>query len=359
MFAPFLKDLLTLQWRNQRGVGALPCALTVAVCLGVGLWCGRPDAGMVAAGGAMSVGFGAFQFLGGSRRAPMLWSTVGMSISALGGSLVGHAGFGAVLNTAWAGFGAGILLALGPGASWIGQQCAIVALVASGYPVGWRVAGDRAVLILAGGALQTLVMLAAWKLRYPAAPSAQKDPFEGFLPALRTLWAALTPKSAAFHYAVRLSATVTVAGLVQHFSGLPNGYWVPMTALIVLKPDFQQTFFRGVERVIGTVIGAGLATLLVRELPLELNTMGGLVVLFAWLGYTLINVNYALFAVFLTGYIVFLLDFGGLSTHVVALHRTVNTALGGGLALLSYLTVLVSRWHLRLPAPASPGAGDA
>ena len=356
MRSPFLDDLLTLRWHKGRIIGALPCALTLAVCLGVGLLLGKPDAGMVAAGGAMSVGFGAFQYLGGSRRAPMFWSTVGMSISALGGSLVGHAEPGAMLNTACAGFGAGILLALGPGASWIGQQCAIVALVASGYPVGWRVAGDRALLILAGGALQTLVMLAAWKLRYPAVESTEKDPFEGFMPALRTLRDALTPQSSAFLYALRLSATVTMAGLVQHITALPNGYWVPMTALIVLKPDFQQTFFRGVERVIGTMIGAGLATLLVHELRLDPTTTAVLIVLFAWLGYALINVNYALYAVFLTAYIVFLLDFGGLSTHVVVLHRTLNTALGGGLALLSYVTVLLNRRRLQPPVPTAASA---
>ena len=353
MFSLFFKDLLTLQWKNQRAVRALPCGVTLALCLAVGLMLGRPGAGMVAAGGAMSVGFGAFQFLGGSRRAPMCWSTVGMSVAALVGSMVGHSGPGAVINSAWAGFAAGILLALGPGASWIGQQCAIVAVVAGGYPVGWTVAADRAALILAGGALQTLVMIGAWKLRYPATEESQKDPFEGLVPAMRTLWAALTPQSQAFHYAVRLSATVAMAGTVQHFTALPNGYWVPMTALIVLKPDFQQTFFRGVERVIGTVLGAGLATLLVHAVRLDLVTMAGLIVVFAWLGYALINVNYALYAVCLTAYIVFLLDFGGLSTHVVAMHRTVNTAVGGGLALFSYMTVLLSRWHLRLPEPSA------
>ena len=352
MLSSFLADLFSLQWKNQRAVRALPCGMTLAVCLGIGLMLGRPDAGMVAAGGAMSVGFGAFQFLGGSRRAPMFWSTVGMGVSALVGSLVGHSGPGAVFVSASAGFGAGILLSLGPGASWIGQQCAIVALVAGGYPVGWTVAADRAVLILAGGVLQTLVMIGVWKLRFPA-EEWKKDPFEGFAPAMRTLWAALTPGSQAFHYAVRLSATVAVAGTVQHLTALPNGYWVPMTALIVLKPDFQQTFFRGVERVIGTVLGAGLATLLVHALRLDLVTTAELIVVFAWLGYALINVNYALYAVCLTAYIVFLLDFGGLGTHVVAMHRTVNTALGGGLALLSYVTVLLSRWHLRLPEPAA------
>ena len=349
------QDLLTWQWQKRRAVRAIPCVFTIAVCLAVGLILGRPDGGMVAAGGAMSVGFGAFQFLGQSRRAPMLWSTLGMAVSALGGSVVGHAGPGWLFNGAWAGFGAGLLLALGPGASWIGQQCAIVALVASGYPAGAEVALARAALILAGGGLQTVVMVGVWKLRFPATNPAEKDPFEGGRPALRTLWNALTPSSAAFHYAVRLSATLTAATAVQHFSALPNGYWVPMTALIVLKPDFQQTFFRGVERVIGTVVGAGLATLLVHALRLDLATIGMLVVMFAWLGYTLINVNYAVYAVFLTAYIVFLLDFGGLSTHVVALHRTVNTALGGGLALLSYATLLLSRWQLRLPKPVAAG----
>ena len=356
MLSPFFKDLLAWEWQKQRGVRALPCAATLAVCLGVGIVLGRPAAGMVAAGGAMSVGFGAFQFLGGSRRAPMFWSTVGMSVSALGGSLVGHSGPGALFNGAWAGFGAGLLLALGPGASWIGQQCAIVALVAGGYPVGWTVAADRALLILAGGTLQTVVMIVVWKLRYPATQASEKDPFTGFLPALRTLWEALTPRTEAFHYAVRLSLTVAVAALLERLTGLPNGYWVPMTALIVLKPDFQQTFFRGVERVLGTVLGVGLATLLVLALRLDPTTNAALIVLFAWLGYMLINVNYALYAVFLTAYIVFLLDFGGLSTHVVVLHRALNTVFGGGLALLSYGTLLLSRWHLRLPAPTAASA---
>ena len=51
----------------------------------------------------------------------------------------------------------------------------------------------------------------------------------------------------------------------------------------------------------------------------------------------------------------FLLDFGGLSTSVVVARRTVNTALGGGLALLSYATVLL---RVRL-APGSLPAGVA
>ncbi len=357
MFLPTVRDLIKIEWGQLRARRALPCMVAIVGCLAAGLFAGHSGAGMVAAGGAMTVGFGSFQWLGRSRVAPMLWATGGMAVSAVGGSLVGHSGPGAAINAAVAGFGAGILLALGPGASWIGQQCAIVALVASGYPAGWDVAISRAGLILAGGALQTGIMVVTRRWRHFQIEQTEPDPFEGIRPALRTLWASLIAPSDARHYALRQGITLAVAAETEHVTGLPNGYWVPMTALLVLRPAFQPTFHRGVLRVGGTIIGAALATLLVREFRLDPVAVGALTALFAWLAYALVNVNYGLFAVFLTGYIVFLLDFGGLSTRVVVAHRTLNTALGGGLALLSYVTILLRRRppaDAHLPAPRSP-----
>ena len=347
MLLPTLREIVKVEWAQLRARRALPCMVAILACLAAGWLSGHPAAGMVATGGAMTVGFGSFQWLGRSRVAPMLWATLGMAISAVAGSLVGHSGPGAVVNAAVAGFGAGILLALGPGASWIGQQCAIVALVASGYPVGWQAAASRAGLILVGGLLQTGLMAAYWRWCRPddQPTGTEPDPFQGFAPSLRTLWANLTWRSDACHYALRQAGTLAVAAGAEHATGLPNGYWVPMTALLVLRPSFQPTFHRGIQRVVGTVVGAALATLLVRGLRLDLPTTGLLTAAFVWCAYALVNVNYGLFAVFLTGYIVFLLDFGGLSTRVVVAHRTLNTALGGGLALLSYVTVLLRRRH--------------
>ena len=83
-------------------------------------------------------------------------------------------------------------------------------------------------------------------------------------------------------------------------------------------------------------------------------TVALFIALFAWLAYSLVNVNYGLFAIFLTAYIVFLLDFAGLSARVVVAHRTLNTVLGGGLALLSYSTVLLRRWQHPEVHPAPP-----
>ena len=354
MLSPAFRELLKVEWEQLRARRALPCMFAILASLAAGLLSGHPAGGMVAAGGAMTVGFGSFQWLGASRVAPMLWATGGMAVSAIGGSLVGHAGPGFIFNAAFAGLGAGLLLALGPGASWIGQQCAIVALVASGYPAGWQIAVSRAGLILAGGALQTLVMILFWRWRHPRAAPPQEDSFPGVAPALSTLWTSLRTPTDARHYAFRQAVTLAVAAGTEHYTGLPNGYWVPMTALLVLRPAFQPTFQRGVLRVAGTVVGAALATLLVRTFHLDALAIALLIVLFAWLAYALVNVNYGLFAIFLTAYIVFLLDFAGLSAQVVVAHRTLNTALGGGLALLSYVTVLLRRWRHPDAHPAPP-----
>ncbi len=355
MLSPAFRDLFKVEWAQFRARRALPCMLAIVASLAAGLLSGYPAGGMVAASGAMTVGFGSFQWLGQSRVAPMLWATGGMAVSAIGGSLVGHAGPGFIFNAAFAGLGAGLLLAIGPGASWIGQQCAIFALVASGYPAGWEIAVSRAGLILAGGSLQTLIMTGFWRWRHSHATlPTEADPFTGVAPALRTLWTSLRTPTDARRHAIRQAVTLAVAAEVEHLTGLSNGYWVPMTALLVLRPAFQPTLQRGVLRVAGTIVGAALASLLVRTFHLDEVTVALLIVLFAWLAYSLANVNYGLFAMFLTAYIVFLLEFAGLSARAVVDHRTLNTALGGGLALLSYSTVLLRRWRDSEVHSASP-----
>lgn len=68
-----------------------------------------------------------------------------------------------------------------------------------------------------------------------------------------TLKANVTLRSSAFRHAIRLSGTLTVAVLLYRFLHLPRGYWIPLTALIILKPDFFTTFSRGSARILGTL----------------------------------------------------------------------------------------------------------
>ena len=59
-------------------------------------------------------------------------------------------------------------------------------------------------------------------------------------------------------HALRLAVVASIGEVVAQASGLPHGYWIVLTILIVLRPDYASTIYRGVQRAGGTVIGAGL-----------------------------------------------------------------------------------------------------
>jgi uncharacterized membrane protein YccC len=154
--------------------------------------------------------------------------------------------------------------------------------------------------------------------------------------ALTTLYANLDLQSAACRHAIRLAAAMTIATLVWQWTGVPRGYWIALTALIVLKPEFHDTFSRGLARVAGTLLGAGVATLIAVLLVPGHTVLVTLILLCVWAGYALFKTNYALFSVCITGFIVFLLVLAGVSEPVAAEYRAVMTAIGGILALGVY-----------------------
>src|SRR4029077_10600549 len=97
----------------------------------------------------------------------------------------------------------------------------------------------------------------------PLTPLRRRPPIRD---GLMTLRANLTRRSTAFRHALRLAAAVAIATGIYRVADLPRGYWMPMTALLVLKPEFHDTFARGAARIAGTIAGAALATLIVHLL---------------------------------------------------------------------------------------------
>ncbi len=152
-----------------------------------------------------------------------------------------------------------------------------------------------------------------------------------------TLRANLTPRSVAFRHAARTAACLCVALLGARALHLPHGYWLPMTAAIVLRPDFAATFKFGLLRVLGTVLGLVLTTVLLHITPAEtwahLALMAALCMTFRYLA----TAHYGIAVAALTGTVVILLSFDGVAPGGAVMDRVVNTALGCGLALLAYV----------------------
>ncbi|HEX3672463.1 MAG TPA: FUSC family protein [Candidatus Cybelea sp.] len=136
-----------------------------------------------------------------------------------------------------------------------------------------------------------------------------------------------------FRFAIVLAAAM-VAG--RYFAA-DRGYWIPLTAAIVLKPDFQTTFLRGFARIGGTLVGAVIASLVMivaRGHPaIEL---GGIIAAAA-AAYVTFNPNYALFTVAITSFVVLVLGMRGLPGTTTVDARLLDTLAGGALAMVGYL----------------------
>jgi uncharacterized membrane protein YccC len=177
-------------------------------------------------------------------------------------------------------------------------------------------------------------------------PAIERDPAEPSGGSIRpvphardvfmTIGANLSLQSAACRHALRLSVAMAVATAIYRLAALPRGYWFPMTTLLVLKPEFRETFVTGVTRIIGTLAGAGLAALLVETLGSHPSMLTVMLIVFVWSGYALFRANHAAFTVCITGYIVVLLYLAGVPGPAAAKYRALDTILGGAFALAVY-----------------------
>jgi uncharacterized membrane protein YccC len=235
-----------------------------------------------------------------------------------------------------------LLTAMKGGTSWVGLQCTVFLLVASAFHTTPRGALTRCSLILAGGLLQTAI---AWlwlhlpkRNQSPPKTTSRNDETDLRLDAagLRACFSLQTPVCL---YGLRLALVVMAATEFYRHTGFLSGYWIPMTTLLVVRQDFHQTITRGVMRVAGTLAGAGVAGLIAQHLRPSPVILAALILFFAWWAFSLLSVNYALFTMCLTAYIVFLLALSGLPPATVVHRRAAYTLLGGALALLAYLDV--------------------
>ncbi|MFE2147424.1 FUSC family protein, partial [Streptomyces sp. NPDC059456] len=171
---------------------------------------------------------------------------------------------------------------------------------------------------------------------------------------LKAVRAELRPGSPVLRHAVRVTA-VTCAGFVIGVA-LPLGhaYWAPMTSVMVMRPDFTQTWSRAVARFGGTLVGVAVATGVVQLVRPGMYLSGFLAVLSAGLMYVLMRTGYAVVQAFVSAYVVFLLGMGGVRWDQTVPDRVALTLVGGVLAMLGYALYPASGAP---PGGRRPGAG--
>ncbi len=177
----------------------------------------------------------------------------------------------------------------------------------------------------------------ACRLTAETTPLETTDPWRLRFTGWRArMLANLSFESSAFRHAIRLAVCVGVGDAVGRMISLERTYWLPMTTALVLRPDFNATFSRGILRLAGTFVGLLVATGLFHFLRAntwdEIVLLGIFAFLMRWIGLA----NYGIFVTALSALVVLLLAISGVSPKEVIAARALNTALGGLVALLAY-----------------------
>ena len=321
----------------------LGAGVMVPLVLGVSL--GHPQFGVFAALGALTSGLAATtQARAGQHARAVLLSSLGMAVSGFAGAALADRPWpllAALIVTTCA---AGLCGQFSQRVGIAGLQWPVALLLAStstGHPWLW------AALLLSGGAWQAL--LTALDRRCEPESESESEPESeseledaaadaaGRARTLRRLAArasiGLDPRAEPGQHVLRLTVVVALTDVVAVLARLPHGYWAAMTALLVLKPGHAATIRRSLDRIGGTACGVLLGVLLA-----GLGDAGAVAFLLVaagtvWLAYAVFTANYFVFCVFLTGFVILLLDLSGHSAPDIAVSRLVATALGGTMAL--------------------------
>ena len=156
-------DFGAFHWQDLAGGRAARAAFGVATPLAIGIGTGYVEYGSFAALGALPAGFVSFRGVTRSRVVAVVLAAAGMAVSTFVGAVAeaSHPLLLIPVIFCW-GYAAGLLAALGPTALVVSLQWPVALLIASAIPLGPAAAGGRALLVLAGGLWQAILVVGSW-----------------------------------------------------------------------------------------------------------------------------------------------------------------------------------------------------
>ena len=158
------------------------------------------------------------------------------------------------------------------------------------------------------------------------------------------IWENFTFRSNNFRYALRITIALVFGHAISAFFALSHAYWVMLTSLTILKPVYNLTKLRNIQRVSGTLagvlLGAGILFLISNNTALAV-----IMILCMLMAYSLLRINYFGFVFFLTAYILITFHFlDPIQFRSLIGERLIDTFIG------SLIAVIASRfifpfWH--------------
>ncbi|QDO93995.1 hypothetical protein FNB79_08365 [Formosa sediminum] len=139
-------------------------------------------------------------------------------------------------------------------------------------------------------------------------------------------------KSPIFRHTLRLTISILVAFLLGQFFEIRNAYWIILTIIVIMRPNYGLTKERTKNRILGTLIGAlfAIVIIMLTTNPIIYAILAAISLMF---GFALIQQNYRVGATFITTYIIFVYALLDPNAMTVVKFRVIDTLIG---ALISF-----------------------
>lgn len=151
---------------------------------------------------------------------------------------------------------------------------------------------------------------------------------------LKTLTENLNYKSSVFRHATRLTITLLIGFLLGKILPLQNEYWILMTLVVIMKPDYGLTKSRSLNRVYGTIIG-GIIAFSTLYFVHDITFLLILTFVSMIIGYWLTHSDYKVGVIFITIYVILLYGILTPNYSKMLTFRVIDTIIAAILALIA------------------------
>ena len=233
-----------------------------------------------------------------------------------------------------------ISLLLGASLAW-GKPAALAAyflniwfIVSLSFQGGAAQALPQALACLIGGVIYMLLALVHFKRQStPSEPEQGTASLQSPKSLFTTYFALFKFTSPAFQFVLLKALAVAVGTAIGLGFDIPYAHWIPIYTLIILQPDPKETLNIVIERLIGTVLAAALAAVLLVSVHNQ-YLIAFIIMAFAFLAIAMRGANMLIYTFFSTVVILLLVDFStpGSLTDVWA--RMLNVFIGALIAVV-------------------------
>lgn len=148
---------------------------------------------------------------------------------------------------------------------------------------------------------------------------------------LQTIFEHFSLESSIFRHALRITFAIVFGFALGHLLDIKNTYWIMLTIIVILRPNYGLTKERSKKRVVGTLIGGAFA---VGVILITQNTTvyAVLSILSLTLAFSLIQQNYTSAAAFITTNVIFVYALIHPNAFSIIQYRVVDTIIGAAIA---------------------------